>query len=111
MAVKHNDMSNEDQSAYMKRHGGGKVYGLPYPTKELKDLQTKLQEAEARAEWIPVSERKPEGECLCIGYQSEILIGYLSKTIGVDEFTCENENTLLEHVTHWQPLPEPPKEV
>lgn len=66
-------------------------------------------------EWISINERLPDGECLAIcmvkghGYK-EMLIGY----IGEDEYSpngysCETDGIFLYNVTHWMPLPEPPK--
>ena len=65
-------------------------------------------------EWIDVKEKQPDGECLAIGYQNEMLIGYIStdrignQTFGTG-FLCSNDHENLTHVTHWTPLPEPPK--
>jgi len=65
-------------------------------------------------EWISVSDRLPENECVCIGYQNEQLIGYVSSDRIGDMvcgtgFLCTSDSETLTHVTHWMPLPEPPK--
>jgi len=58
-------------------------------------------------EWISVKDRLPKDEVIAIGYQNETIIGYVS---GDDEngFSCENDGCVLDNVTHWMPLPEPP---
>ena len=65
-------------------------------------------------EWISVKERLPEKEVLAANFKprsygyKEYLIGYLSEyTNGT--ITAENNHEILENVTHWMPLPEPPK--
>ena len=60
-------------------------------------------------EWISVKDRLPEKECLAIGYQGLMLIGWLSNN-GVDGFVCESDGEVLTEVTHWQSLPEPPNQ-
>ena len=59
-------------------------------------------------EWIRVTDEFPHEKCLAIGYQNEIIIGYVAKK--ENKFICENDNEILENVTHWMPLPEPPTE-
>ena len=67
--------------------------------------------------WIPVTERWPDGEVLALnnlkgsyGYH-EYLIGYVGADGESDTgFCCENEDEILMNVTHWMPLPGPPKE-
>lgn len=56
--------------------------------------------------WIPVEKSLPDFQCLCIGFQDEMLIGYLIFKGG--EYYCETDNEILENVTHWQHLPTPP---
>lgn len=61
--------------------------------------------------WIPVTERLPDRECIAIGYQNEMLIGYISKNrYSKTGFSAEGAEEYLGEVTHWMPLPEPPKE-
>jgi len=58
-------------------------------------------------EWISVKDRLPKKECLAIGYQDEMIIGWLGEeTYG--GFTCESGDEQLTDVTHWMPLPKPP---
>lgn len=76
-----------------------------------------LEEDTKRPRWIPVTERLPDGEVLALnnlkgsyGYH-EYLIGYVGKDNDSDSgFLCESESVILTNVTHWMPLPEPPKE-
>ena len=63
--------------------------------------------------WISVEDSLPETECLAANFAKgtygykEYIIGYVS----TDELfhKCETDRELLENVTHWMPLPEPPK--
>lgn len=65
-----------------------------------------------KSQWIPVTERLPKGECIAFGYQGEMIMGYLgSEAMGGETlYYAENEGEYLYYVTHWRPLPEPPKE-
>ena len=56
-------------------------------------------------EWISLDKHEPEQEVIALGYQDEMIIGY----IGGGE--CESEGTILEEVTHWRPKPFTPSEV
>lgn len=61
-------------------------------------------------QWIPVTERLPEGECIAIGFQNEMLIGWVYADAYSDTlYTAESDGEILRNVTHWMPLPEPPK--
>ena len=55
--------------------------------------------------WIPVTERLPEQGQEVIVYTGNIL----SPVVMAYKFWCKDYTTWL-HVTHWMPLPEPPKE-
>lgn len=67
--------------------------------------------------WISVTERLPDGIALAVnalrgtcGYHEQ-LIGYIGKNQESDSgYLCGSEGEVLMNVTHWQPLPEPPKE-
>ena len=63
-----------------------------------------LQEQEDRR-WIPVAERLPEKPTKCLVYTKR-------GKYGGHEITYYNEGFYLQYsnVTHWMPLPEPPKE-
>ena len=68
--------------------------------------------------WISVEERLPEGEVLAANFTpsaygyKECIIGYVSPPSPTipDGHYAENEFEILQSVTHWMPLPEPPKE-
>lgn len=59
-------------------------------------------------EWISVKDKEPDSEVIAIGYQNEMIIGYVSKLEDGD-FCCESDGAFLSDVTHWMPLPKPPK--
>lgn len=82
----------------------------------LQDVLSLLKEQEAR--WIPVTERLPEEWHIVITYQPspswmEDRIG-LRRTavyIGNGKWREAEKHNMMElPVTHWMPLPEPPKE-
>ena len=64
-------------------------------------------------EWISVEDEDnlPQGECIALGYQNEMLIGYISKNENEHNYTAENEYEILTHVTHYMipRLPKPTK--
>ena len=75
--------------------------------------------AQDRTRWVPVTERLPDATdvdyvlaCVTwkdthIGYQNAVVMAFVSEKGLVDvEMDC-----VLDGVTHWMPLPEPPKEV
>ena len=75
--------------------------------------------AQERTRWIPVTERLPEATdgdyvlaCVTwkdahIDYQNAVVMAFVSEEGLVDvEMDC-----VLDGVTHWMPLPEPPEEV
>ncbi len=59
--------------------------------------------------WISVKDESPDTEVLAVGYQNEMLIGWVSFH-EYDGYYCDSSDTMLTEVTHWMPLPEPPKE-
>ena len=68
-----------------------------------------IERLEAKVpKWISVEERLPEDECLALGWQNEMLIGLVYRS-GAG-YACESDGEYLMDVTHWMPLPEPPKE-
>ena len=64
-----------------------------------------LREQEERR-WIPVTERFPE-------YGQEVLVytGNILKPIVMEYTFWRKDYDTWRHVTHWMPLPKPPKEV
>lgn len=66
--------------------------------------------AEPQSAWIPCNERLPkckEPVLICI-YNSEMVVATLDDDkIG---FSTDDTWTHRKYVTHWMPLPEPPKE-
>ena len=61
--------------------------------------------------WISVEEQQPKGEVLAFSSECcEMLIGYVHGDGTVDGWCCESDEETLYGVTHWMPLPEPPKE-
>lgn len=72
-----------------------------------------LEEAKSRIQalgdgWIKVTERFPDTEILALWFQWEYHIWYVSKYENDDGYFCEWEDTILDDVTHWMPLPLPP---
>lgn len=65
------------------------------------------------SEWISVKDRLPKTDdyYLIYGLNDDMRLGYWStkynKFIAFDDDGYDYE---LYHITHWQPLPEPPKE-
>ena len=73
------------------------------------DTLAYIQQLEAQVpKWYSVNDREPDGECLAVGKYGDMLIGYVY--LKGKEFWCENEHEILYDITHWIPLPEPPKE-
>ena len=63
------------------------------------------------SEWISVKDRLPEcGEVIAFSNQYEdYLIGCLFE-FECEDVVCYSDGCEMYHVTHWMPLPEPPKE-
>lgn len=59
--------------------------------------------------WIPVTERLPEDEVLCINDRQFYLVGLLYCD-DVGNYICETDGEIMYDVTHWMPLPMPPKD-
>lgn len=73
-----------------------------------------LKKVESALRWIPVTERLPEKNnqwvlCLCVGGAMEVLKFDYTMWNWYSQYPgrCYMES----YVTHWMPLPEPPKEV
>lgn len=69
-----------------------------------------LWEQEQRR-WIPVTERLPErkGRYLCVKRIGKSGSAYIQIMNG-DSYGFSMEHIYTDDVTHWMPLPEPPKE-
>ena len=88
--------------------------------RELNDfLRDKVKQLEAQApRWISVEKRLPEGEVLAANFApgtygyKKYIIGYVSPPRVTEPGGCyaENDHEMLHDVTHWMPLPKPPKE-
>ena len=76
-----------------------------------------LQKVESALRWIPVTERLPEKAteylCRCVVYNMNDMPFYMVlRYILIDEEPhFQHEKTGGLKVTHWMPIPEPPKEV
>ena len=57
------------------------------------------------SEWIPVTERLPEGEVLCCDIRGDMLVGYVS--LGEYGYEAESDGVILLDVVAWMPLPKP----
>lgn len=91
--------------------------------KSASDLRERNQQLEASqnqlaAPWISVAERLPEDICECLGYHRHSRKTFIDKLTfrperfdGRYEFTdgAEGDFFRVGEVTHWMPLPEPPK--
>ena len=80
------------------------------PQHAIEVLQKEVQRLRAERRWIPVSERLPKDGERVIAYFPEE-----TESVGEATFRLTEENQwLTEHgswflVTHWMPLPEPPR--
>jgi hypothetical protein len=66
----------------------------------------------AQPKWISVEERLPGGVCITRNDVGATLIGRVSKCQHREAYRCDDEHGVyaMFDVTHWMPLPEPPKE-
>lgn len=64
-----------------------------------------------RDKWISVDELKPNyyQVCLCF-YNGAYTLCWRGNNGGVDFYTIAGTDNVFEGITHWMPLPEPPKE-
>lgn len=82
-----------------------------------RDALAMIQQLEAQVpKWIGVEERLPERAVLAACFDPEMycygeyIIGYVARTDDSEFVIAENDHEILDGVTHWMPLPEPPKE-
>jgi hypothetical protein len=71
-------------------------------TDQTTQMKSMLREVD---DWIPIEQHEPNKEVIALGYQDEIIIGWISGNV------CENDGEMLEEVTHWKPKPFTPSEV
>ena len=73
-------------------------------------LQAEVERLKAAQKWIPVRERLPKGECLLVR-RGRVLSGRQASFFGVSTVWQNDYGTIIpdNEVTHWMPLPEPPK--
>ena len=81
-----------------------KFFDCPLFLEEKRMSIAVIQEQEQRR-WIPVTERLPDKPMKCLVYTKR------GECCGYD-MACYNQGFYLQYanVTHWMPLPEPPKE-
>ena len=77
--------------------------------------ECRMHSAECRMKWIPVTERLPEsdsGGVLCITPAGHYHLLQWLETFNCwsDPYGIDFTNYRKGYVTHWMPLPEPPKE-
>lgn len=75
--------------------------------------EARVAELEAEQRWIPVSERLPEESNAYLVYSPDVPDGAGTKVWQVAYYawkTPKMEFTTGYTVTHWMPLPKPPKE-
>ena len=82
------------------------------PCNEFKDRSRFEEDAK---KWIPVTERLPKEHDSCIVYRKGTF-GHFSMlrytpALGFHFYDSEWGDVTVDNVTHWMPLPEPPKEV
>lgn len=107
----------DKHEAYLLLKHKAETYMLP-ATKEAYEIAAilidsiKTHEVQPIDRWISVKDRLPENDCLYIvcktvkGHR----ISFEARWKGNKWLSVVNNNQ-LDYVTHWQPLPEPPKEV
>lgn len=63
--------------------------------------------------WIRATEEEtPDKECIAVGFQGEMLIGWIIPDAYSDTgYSAESDGAILSNVTHWMPLPEPPVDI
>ena len=83
------------------------AFGIPMWQNAMEDMQT--QRNTQPIKWISVKDRLPENDNDVLVYDTDcgIVIGWCDKEIG--DFAADFISP-LDAVTHWIPLPEPPKD-
>lgn len=87
------------------KYARGGMTSLDY-LMEIQRLENELK----KHEWISVNDRLPDPleDVLVIDSNGNIFISWV-KEFGNGRFAYENRGDIT-HITHWMPLPEPPKE-
>ena len=82
-----------------------------------RNINEHIRQLEAQVpKWISVEERFPEGRVLAACFDPEMychgeyIIGHLGCMDESEYVIAENDFEILDGVTHWMSLPEPPKE-
>lgn len=80
-------------------------YRLEQACAERDAVTKRMIELEQKQRWIPVAERLPE-------YGQEVIVysGNVLKPVVYGVHYWNKEFNSWAHITHWMPLPEPPKE-
>lgn len=78
-----------------------------YQDELIPGFRKQIKELEAKSKWIPVTERLPETTCrnMVTKYGIPFLAYYTGK-----EWRESGTLSVLDGITHWMPLPEPPKD-
>lgn len=85
------------------------------------DILERLEKLESENEWTSVTDRLPETNAIGVAhvlaydrYEGVVKADFLDESAnyryGSNIFQISNTSTQLHKVTHWQPLPKPPKE-
>lgn len=63
----------------------------------------------AKQKWINVYKVLPNGRCIAVNKYGYVCIGHITSSL--NGYCCEDfcGETIFD-ITHWMPLPEPPKE-
>lgn len=77
-------------------------------TRMMNKAADRLRELDQEQKWIPVTERLPEKSTSVIAFRKA---KYLSVLCYSPELGFHSYDSECGDVTHWRPLPEPPKEV
>ena len=92
----------------LEREGGRKLIKA---LDEIQRLQSRVQELEAEQRWIPVSERLPDSwEIVLLATKFGVQKGCVYNSVTNDLVWTDGEYFMFEGVTHWRPLPQPPKD-
>ena len=79
--------------------------------KEALDMAIDALREQENRRWIPVTERLPEcdGRYLCMAKSYERPGSFYHTIIDYDKYGFKVGQIYIDYVTHWMPLPEPPR--